>query len=124
MPIFKALEKTYYNNAGEKDIDLINKSIRDYENCAIGSIRKKFGLDVGVFGESYNCYKCKQLADEFPSKYEQILYKYEEIESYKDNSIAVFRLQQDLKVYQQEYESLLLDTKRHFRMIHQKELNN
>ena len=125
LPIFQKLEKLYYNKMNEDDRMFIEKNIRLYQSCAIGSLRQKFDLPVGQEGKSYNCYKCKQLADEFPSKYELLQMAYEELESYGNDSgfwIEKIKLQQRIKEYQQEYESILLDTKRHFRMIHNKEL--
>lgn len=124
LPIFKELEKVYYGKLDKVNHKEIN-NIRSYSVCAVGSLRAKFGLPVGESGYDYNCSKCADLAVEFPTKKEQLEYVYDEITSYENQpeyGLEVFRLKQKLKEYQEEYQGLLLDTKRHFRMVHKKEL--
>lgn len=121
LPIFKKLEKLYYNKANDEDIVFIETNIRDYEYCAIGSLRQKFGLPANNNPNSYNCDKCKDLAINFPTIYEELQSLYEEIDYSEGIEKTILELRK-LPEKKQKYESILLDTKRHFRMIHNKEL--
>lgn len=121
LPIFNKLEKVFYNKASYQDTAYIEKNIRDYENCAIGTLRQKFGLPATNYAYSYNCDKCEGLAVDFPKIYEELQSLYEEI----DHSEGFERIKLELRKLpekKQKYESILLDTKRHFRMTHGKEL--
>jgi len=114
IPILKEINKVYDLKSKKINHELIS-NLRHYNNCAIGSVRKKLGLPVIDEPNSmYNCRECNLLAGEFPD----IIYYANNIRYHLIDDIELYYLdkygyEREFKEYKERYEGLLIELKQH-----------